>query len=393
MSKRWGRYGGRFVPEVLWGPLQEVSRAYEEAMEERRFRALEERWRRDRLGRPTPLTRLVALSEEVGGAQLWVKREDLLDGGSFCGTSALRQALLAREMGKKEIIGETATGEFGIALGALGAAMGLDVTVFMGRAAIQSQKINVERMERLGVHLESVNGSSRGRSHAMAKALRRWASQGQEGRVFYATSSLASPDPYPQMVADALSVVGQECRDQLELEGVRPSALVAPVGSGSLAAGLFQPEIEGESEEGDALLVGVQSAGGEEQKRHAAVLRDGRSGIFLGTHSLVLQDDQGQVMTPHAKGWGVAMPVIGPQHAHWSEEGDAVYRQVDDETAVEARRKLALIEGIDASLESGYAMAEAMEMARDMDEDQHVVVVISATGVRGLGGESTRGDR
>ena len=383
MSKRWGRFGGRFVPEVLWEPLEEVAQAYGEVMSDGRFRAMEERWRRDRRGRPTPLTHLASLSEEMGGAQVWVKREDLSDGGSFCSTSALRQALLARELGKNRLVGETATGEFGIALGAIGAAMGMEVTVFMGRAAIKNQAINVERMERLGVNLLSVDGSSRGRSHAMAKALRHWASESQTDHIFYVSSSLAAPDPYPTIIAEALSVVGQECRDQLELEGVEASALVAPVGSGSLAAGLFGPLMVEEGEEGP-LLVGVQSAGGADQKRHAAVLRDGQPGIFLGTHSLVLQDDQGQVVTPHARGWGVAMPVIGPQHAFWSEEEMASYRQVADETAIEARERLAKVEGIDASLESGYALAEAMEIAQKRTSDEHVVVAVSGSGVRAL---------
>ncbi len=376
--KHFGVFGGRYVPEPLWEPLEELWRAWSEAVEDEEFVGLHKSWRRSRLGRPTPLTHLRALSKSLGGAQLWAKREDLVDGASFCVTSALSQALLAKRMGKGRIIGETATGDFGVALGTVGTAMGLEVVAFMGRAAMQQEPLNVTRMRRLGVEVVSVDGPGKGRSHAMAEALRQFAVSSEH--TFYATSSLASPDPYPTIVARALSVIGDECRRQTMHRELDVEYVVAPVGSGSFAAGLFSAYLE----EVGPQLVGVQSAGESGASRHAASLVHGRPGVHLGTRSLVLQDEEGQILAPHSAAWGLAMPVAGPQHARWLQRGDVHYVTIADAEADEARRELAQSEAIWASRESGYGLAYAIKLAPTLGPDEHIVVGISGAGVRDL---------
>lgn len=374
----FGLFGGRYVPEPLWAPLEEVNEAWRQAVEDEAFERRQQRWRRSRLGRPTPLTHLGALSDELGGAQIWAKREDLSDGASFCATSALTQALVARRMGRKRIIGETATGDFGVVLGAVGTAMGLEVVVFMGRAPIQNEPLNVRRMQRLGVEVVSVDGPSRGRSHAMAEALRQYAVSSAD--TFYATSSLASPDPYPQMVGEALSVIGRECHRQIEAQDLEVEYVVAPVGSGSFAAGLFSSFLDDTGPQ----LVGVQSAGESGGSRHAATLVHGRPGVHLGTRSLVLEDEEGQIVAPHSAAWGLAMPIAGPQHARWLQQGKVHYVTVVDQEAERARRRLACTEGIWASRESGYGLAYAVKLAPTLRPNQHIIVGVSGAGVRDL---------
>ncbi len=370
----------------MWEPLEEVSRQWRRIEGDEEFVRRRDQWRRSRLGRPTPLTHLQAWSQQLGGAQLWVKREDLCAGGSFCTTSALTQALLAKKMGKRRLIGETATGDFGVALGTVGTAMGLEVVAFMGRASMQREWLNVTRMRRLGVKVMSVDGPSRGRSHAMAEAMRRFSVGWKD--AFYATSSLASPQPYPEIVARALSVIGEECRRQVEAKGLELEYVVAPVGSGSFAAGLFSAFLD----EDGPQLVGVQSAGETGGSRHAASLVYGRPGVHQGTHSLVLQDEEGQIIAPHSAAWGLAMSVAGPQHARWLQQGKAHYVTVVDDEAEEARRQLAAAEGIWASPESGYGLAYAVKLAPTLHPDQHVVVGISGAGIRDLDVEEQPSD-
>lgn len=377
--QRFGMFGGRYVPEVLWTPFEQVASAYYEAVDDEQFCERRDRWTRTRVGRPTPLTRLEVLSDEVGGATIWAKREDLCQGGTFCITSALVQTLVADEMGKSRIIGETATGDFGVALGSAGAALGMGVLVFMGREAIERQQLNVARMRSLGVELVSVEGASTGRSHSMAEALRTIAVSSDES--FYATSSLASPAPYPTVVGDALSVIGDECSRQVERRDLELEYVVAPVGSGSFAAGLFSAFLE----EGGPQVVGVQAGGGEDGERDAASLVRGRPGVHLGTRSLVLQDEQGQIEAPQAEASGVVMPLAGPQHARWLQEGRVHYVTVPDLEARRAQQKLVETEGISASRETGYGLAYALKLAPTLRSDQNVVIGITGTGLRSLG--------
>lgn len=375
---QFGVFGGRFVPEPLWTPMAELAAVHQQAMADEEYLRNERRWQYARLGRPTPVTYLRALSSMIGGAQIWAKREDLCEGGTFCSTSALTQALIARRMGKKHLIGETATGDFGVALGSVGAAMGMEVTILMRRAAIEDERFNSARMRQLGVNLVSVDGSGRGRSQAMAEALRHY-SVDPEG-TFYATSSLASPSPYPAMVGRALSVIGEECRRQIAEEEVGLEYVIAPVGSGSFAAGLYQAFLKN----GGPQLVGVQAGGDEGTTRSAASLVRGRPGVHLGTRSLVLQDEEGQILAPHSGARGLAIPIAGPQHARWLQEGRVHYVMIDDEAAIEAQRQLARVEGIFASHETGYALAYAMKLAPTLRSEQHILVGISGGGLRGI---------
>ncbi len=374
---RFGRFGGRYVPEALYTPFERVARAYREAVESDGFLRRQRRWRQMRVGRPTPLTHLEVLSQNTGGAQIWAKREDLCQGGSFCITSALTQALLAERMGKQQLIGETATGDFGVALGSVGAALGLDVAVFMGREAMEAESLNAARMQRMGVELIPVDSGARGRSQSMAEAIRNIAVTWED--TFYATSSLAGPAPYPAIVGSALSIIGTESRRQFQRRNIDPEYVVAPVGSGSFAAGLFDAFVDDGPQ-----LVGVQAGGTEEKARDSASLVRGRPGVYHGTYSLVLQDDEGQIQAPHADAAGMMMPVAGPQHARWLQDGVVHYVTVADEEARNAQKLLLRTEGILASRETGYALAYALKLAPMLGDDDHILFGITGSGLRGI---------
>ena len=380
-TDRFGMFGGRFVPEVLWTPLEEVAQAQREALDDEGFVERQRRWWDTRVGRPTPLSHLERLSRRVGGAQIWAKREDLAQGGNFCITSAITQALLARRMDKTRLIGETANGDFGIALGSVGAALDMDVVVYMSRGSIDDEPLNAAWMRRLGVDLRAVDGGAPGRSHSMAEALRNFS--GQSGEAFYATSSLASPAPYPQLVGRALSVIGRECRNQLQEFTIQAEYAIAPVGSGSFAAGLFSGFVDATG----AQIVGVQSGGDSDSSRDSASLVRGRPGVYLGTHSLLLHNQSGQIEAPHAAAAGMAMPIAGPQHARWLQEGRIHYVTIDDNEARRAQQRLLSDEGILACRETGYALAYALKLAPTLRQDEHIVLGITGSGIRGLEAE------
>lgn len=379
---RFGEFGGRYVSETLWTPLEQVAEAYRRARDDEEFQRRQRRWRRMRVGRPTPLTGLSVLSRQVGGARLWAKREDLCHSGTFCISSALTQALVADRMDKTRLIGETATGDFGIALGSVGAALGMEVTVYMGREAIEEQPLNAARMRRMGVELVPVDSGGRGRSGAMAEALRNWAVVWED--AFYATSSLASPAPLPQMVGRGLAVIGEECYRQLDDLEIAPEYVIAPLGSGSFAAGLFAAFVN----KSGSQIVGVQAGGDEDSSRDAASLVRGRPGVFQGTRSLVLQNEEGQIEAPHASAAGMMMSVAGPQHARWLQNGAVHYATVDDQEARQAQQKLLRTEGILANRETGYALAYALKLAPTLRDDQHIVFGITGSGIRTLGDDA-----
>lgn len=379
MSIDYGEFGGCFVPEALWTPLREIAAGFEEAIADEAFLEEERRLFLERVGRPTALTLLERFSGAGGGAQIWAKREDLAPGGSFCALSAMAQGLIAKRMGRKILIGESASGDFGVALGSVGAALGLEVKVLMKRDDIAAEPLNAARMRKLGVDLITAEGNIAGRRQAMAQALRLFASFPEES--FYATSSLASPDPYPTMLERALSMIGRESRRGLRAAGVTPEYVIAPVGSGSFAAGLFSVFLETPGPQ----LVGVQAGGDESGARGADSLVRGRPGVYLGTRSLVLQDEEGQIETTHTASAGLAMPVAGPQHARWLKEGAVHYVTVSDEEARQARDLLTETEGIFASLESGYGLAYALKLAKTLSPDEHLLVGITGNGIRELG--------
>ncbi len=373
ISGRYGRFGGRYVPEALWAPLEQVANAFDQAKVDPEFVATFERWLDHRVGRPTPMSRLERVSVP-GAGRLWLKREDLCQGGSYCINSATLQALLAHRMGKRGVICETGTGDFGVALGAVGAALGLEVTVYMGREDMQTERGRVAHMKRLGVRVEQVDLPHRGRREATAEAMRHWMSASDW--VMYCASSLASPDPYPRLIAWALRTVGAEARVQLRRRGHAATYVIAPVGSGALAAGMFA-EFIGDH---DVHLIGVQAGGEPVARRHAASLISGRPGVVQGTFSYALQDTTGQILTPYSIAGGMCLPAVGPQHARWAEEGSVMYVSMSDRDAVEAVCMLADQEGLLLSLETGHALAYALRLLPTLDEDQEVLVVASGGG-------------
>lgn len=377
-SGHFGDFGGRYVPEAFWAPLEEIANAFKAAQADQEYLESQRRWLTLRLGRPTAISYLSSLSNKRGGAQLWIKREDLSSTGSFCSTAAFAQAFLAKRMEKQALMGETATGDFGVALGSAGAALGMGVTIYMRRDDMDAEPINVARMRQLGVEIIPVPGPAPGRRHAIAEALRQFSIDWEQ--TFYAASSLASPAPYPQIIGQALAVIGREAYRQLEELHVQAEYVVAPVGSGSFAAGLFQ----GFLDRTDAQLVGVQAGGDDNGTRGADSLVRGRPGVYLGTRSLVLQDDLGQIEAAHTEAAGMAMPVAGPQHARWLQEGRVHYVTVTDQEAQEARRLLVRKEGILASQESGYGLAYALKLAETLHPDQHILVGISGSGLADL---------
>lgn len=375
---RYGAFGGRFVAEALWSPLEELAQCFDAAVADEEFLALTERWLDHRIGRPTPVSHLQTLSDKLGGGQLWVKREDLCQGGTFCINAAVFQALLARRMGRKMLIGDTGTGDFGVALASIGASMGFKTRIYMGREDREAEPLNVRLMEELGANLEIVDATIRGRKRACAEAMRYWATHSEN--ALYCSSSLAMPDPFPRLLGYSLAVIGAEARLQLKRRQCRPEYVVAPVGSGGFAAGLFSEFIDDESVQ----LVGVQGGGDGQGLRHAASLLHGRPGVFLGTHSYLLQDEGGQVLLPHTVAGGLSMAHVGPQHARWAVEGRVHYVSVSDEEAFEAVKTLVSTEGLLVNLESGHGLGYALKLASTLAPDQHVVVGVTGGGVRDL---------
>ena len=375
---RYGRFGGRYVAEAIWTPLQEIAAAFEDAVADESFMEEFQRHLNDRLGRPTPVSLLERLSEGADGGRLWLKREDLCQGGSFCGNLAVAYGLLARRMGREWLIGDTATGDFGIALGAVGNALGLKTRVFIGREDADEEAMQVQRMDELGVTVERVDTHCRGRKDACAEALRFWATHSHN--QLYCSSSLAAPDPFPRMIAYFLSVIGAEAGVQLSRRQCRPFYLIAPVGSGGFAAGLFSEFIEDE----EVQLVGVQAGAEGLEGRHSASIVAGRPGVLHGTHSFLLQDDDGQVARPASIAGGLSMAHVGPQHARWAETGRVHYVSVENVDAIRAVRRVIAEEGINVSLESGHAIAYALDLLPTLSSDRDVVVGVSGAGIRDI---------
>ncbi len=370
----FGRFGGRYVAEALWTPLEQLAEAFDSSLLDVEFIASFESWLDHRIGRPTPLSHFKTLSERLGGAQIWAKREDLCQGGSFVITSAVLQVMLAKRMGCTEVVAESGTGDFGAALGSVGAGLGIGVRVFMGREDQEHERLNIERMKKLGVVIETVDSSMRGRKRSCSEALRYWAEHSE--RVLYCASSLAMPDPYPRILEYGLRAIGAETRVQLKRQGCVPEYVIAPVGSGSFAAGIFVDFVN----HSDIQLVGVE-AGGDGQ-RNSASLVHGSPGVFQGTMSYLLQDSNGQITVPYSIAGGMCVPNAGPQHADWAERGRVHYVSVTDEDACQAVQLLARTEGLLICLEAGHALAYALKVAATLGSDEHVVIGITGSGER-----------
>jgi tryptophan synthase beta chain len=372
----FGRFGGRFVPEVLMAPLVDLEKAYAAA---RRDRAFQRRLRgllADYAGRPTPLYHAARLSEHCGGARIWLKREDLCHTGAHKVNNVLGQALLADRMGKRRIIAETGAGQHGVASATAAALLGLECEVYMGAEDVERQALNVFRMRLLGARVIPVETGSRTLKDAVNEALRDWVTNVRT--TYYLLGSALGPHPYPMMVRDFHTVIGQEARRQARRALRRlPDVVVACVGGGSNAIGLFHPFI------GDrrVRIVGVEPGGdGVATGRHGATMTAGHVGVLHGAMSYLLQNDDGQVAVAHSISAGLDYPGVGPEHAYYRDAGRFEFVSITDEEALEGFQALTRLEGIMPALESAHAIAHAMRLAKTLPRSKAIVVGLSGRG-------------
>ncbi len=375
----WGRYGGRFVPETLMAPLEELTAAFEAARADESFQKELDSLLKDYAGRPTPLFFAQRLTESAGGARIYLKREDLLHTGAHKINNTLGQILLARRMGKRRIIAETGAGQHGVATATVCALFGLDCVVYMGSEDMRRQALNVFRMQLLGAEVREVDAGSRTLKDAINEALRDWVTNVAD--TYYLLGSALGPHPYPLMVREFQSVIGGEARAQIvEKEGRLPDCLIACVGGGSNSIGLFHPFLADDS----VRMIGVEAGGfGSELGEHAARFNangGGRPGVLQGTMSYVLQDKRGQIATTHSISAGLDYPSIGPEHAFLHDSGRVEYTCVSDNEALDAFQALSKLEGIIPALESAHAVAHALKVAREMNGDQILIVNLSGRG-------------
>ncbi len=356
---RFGAFGGRFVPETLMAPLDELAKAYKEARRDPAFRAELERLLKTYAGRPTPLTEARRLSDALGGARLWLKREDLLHTGAHKINNALGQALLTKRMGKARVIAETGAGQHGVATATACALLGLECVVYMGAVDVERQALNVYRMKLLGATVVPVTGGSRTLKDAINEAMRDWVAS--TATTHYILGSVLGPHPFPTMVRDFHAVIGKEAKTQCRRAfGRLPDLLVACVGGGSNAIGLFREFLS----DPDVEMVGVEAGGRSlEPGEHAARFGPGSVGVLHGTRTLVLQDAAGQVLPTHSVSAGLDYPAVGPEHARLAELGRTRYVSVSDVDALRAFHRLAETEGIIPALETAHAVAWAIAEA------------------------------
>ena len=375
----FGPYGGRFVPETLVSALEELDRAYSKAKADPQFWEGLDCLSRDFAGRPTPLYFAANLSRKSGGVKIVLKREDLVHTGAHKINNALGQALLVKRMGKKRVVAETGAGQHGVASAAVCALMGLECVVYMGEEDMARQRMNVFRMELLGAKVHKVTSGSRTLKDAINEAIRDWVTN--VGNTHYLLGSVVGPHPYPMMIRDFQSIIGKETRDQvLEKYGRLPDVIIACVGGGSNAIGIFYPFLDDPVE-----LIGVEAAGrGMESGEHSASLSGGRVGVLHGTKSYLLQDGEGQVKGTHSIAPGLDYPGVGPEHSYLKEIGRAKYVAVDDEGALEGFRLLSETEGIIPALEPSHAIYYASKLARDLSQEKLVVVNLSGRGDKDL---------
>ena len=378
---KFGEFGGRFVPEMLIPPLEELDKKYQELREDENFRREFDDLLKSYAGRPTPLYYAKNLTEKIGGARIYLKREDLLHSGAHKINNTLGQALLARHMEKRRLIAETGAGQHGVATAMAGAKLGLQVDIYMGAVDVERQKQNVFRMKLLGANVIPVEGGSKTLKDAINEALRDWSRSFESSH--YLIGSVVGPHPYPTIVRDFQSVIGREIKAQvIEAEGTLPKAIVACVGGGSNAIGAFYDFIG----DRDVRLIGVEAAGaGIETDRHAASLNAGEKGVLHGMLSYFLQDQDGQILETHSISAGLDYPGVGPEHAWLKETGRAEYVTAGDEDALQAFTELSRTEGIIPALESAHALAYAMKIAETLDRDDVIVVNLSGRGDKDMG--------
>lgn len=373
---RFGRFGGRFVPETLMHALEELENGSRQAMADETFvRELSE-WRKQYAGRPTPLYLARRLSEKHGGARLYLKREDLTHTGAHKINNTLGQGLLAKRMGKRKVIAETGAGQHGVATATVAALLGLECKVFMGADDIERQRLNVFRMELLGAEVVPVTSGTSTLKDATNEAIRYWVSHVDD--TFYMIGSVVGPHPYPRIVRDFQRIIGDETRAQfMQMSGGLPDHVVACVGGGSNAIGMFTAFIEDEQ----VALHGVEAAGhGLHTGKHAATLSQGTPGVLHGSLTYLLQDDHGQIVPAHSISAGLDYPGVGPEHAYLRDRGRVRYTSVTDAEALAAVRELSKTEGILPALESAHALAEALKLAPTLPPKASIVVCLSGRG-------------
>jgi tryptophan synthase beta chain len=373
---RYGAFGGRFVPETLMDALHKLTVAYEQAIHDPAFQAQLENYYRDYVGRPSPLFFAERLSKAVGGADIYLKREDLNHTGAHKINNALGQVLIAQRMKKTRVIAETGAGQHGVATATACALTGLECTVYMGEEDIRRQKLNVFNMRTLGAQVVPVSTGSRTLRDATNEAMRDW--MGTSDQTHYTIGSVVGPHPFPRIVRDFQSIIGRETREQCLSRHERlPDAVVACVGGGSNAAGMFYPFIEDESVE----MIGAEAGGrGLSAGDHAASLTLGRPGVLHGSFSYVLQDDDGQTADVHSISAGLDYPGVGPEHSYWKDAGRVRYENITDAEALEAYGRLARLEGILPALESSHAVAQAIKEAPRLGAGKVLVVCLSGRG-------------
>jgi tryptophan synthase beta chain len=376
----FGVFGGRYVAETLMPVLEEVSAAYQDAAADPKFMATFHALLKSYVGRPSPLYFAQRLTEAWGGARVYLKREDLNHTGAHKINNTLGQALLAVRMGKTKLMAETGAGQHGVATATVAALFGMSCKVYMGAEDIVRQAPNVKRMELLGAEVVPVTSGTRTLKDAMSEALRAWVAEVED--TFYVIGSVAGPHPYPMMVRDFQRVIGDEARAQfLELNEGLPDAVIACVGGGSNAAGIFCGFVC----DADVRLIGVEAGGyGLDSGQHAASIIAGQLGILHGSKSYVLQDENGQIQNAHSVSAGLDYPGVGPEHALWADEGRAEYHAITDDEALESFHELTRLEGILPALESAHAVAEAKKLAVELGVGRSIVVNLSGRGDKDL---------
>jgi len=378
----WGKFGGRYVPETLVAPLDQLTNEFIRAREDPNFWGEFNQLLRDYGGRPTPLFHARRLTEHAGGAQIYLKREDLLHTGAHKINNAVGQALLARRMGKRRVIAETGAGQHGVATATVCALFGLRCVIYMGAEDVRRQALNVFRMRLLGAEVVTVNAGTRTLKDAINEALRDWVTNVHD--TYYLLGSALGPHPYPLMVREFQSVIGREAREQiLSVTGKLPRVLIACVGGGSNAIGLFHPFIADE----EVRLIGVEAGGrGDSLGEHAARFHGekasggGQVGVLQGTMSYVLQDTNGQIATTHSISAGLDYSAIGPEHAFLHDNRRAEYIPASDVEALEGFQLCAKLEGIIPALESSHAIVTAVRVARELSQDDSVIINLSGRG-------------
>ncbi|GAB3769686.1 tryptophan synthase subunit beta [Ramlibacter monticola] len=380
-SGHFGNYGGSFVSETLTHAIAELREAYARYRDDPDFLAEFRYELKHFVGRPSPVYHAQRMSREQGGAQIYLKREDLNHTGAHKINNVIGQAMLARRMGKPRVIAETGAGQHGVATATICARYGLECVVYMGSNDVQRQSPNVYRMNLLGARVVPVESGSKTLKDALNEAMRDWVTNVEN--TFYIIGTVAGPHPYPMMVRDFQSVIGKECIEQMpEMAGRQPDAVVACVGGGSNAMGIFHPYIPYEK----TRLIGVEAAGeGLDSGKHSASLQRGAPGVLHGNRTYVLQDADGQIIETHSVSAGLDYPGVGPEHAWLKDTGRAEYVGITDKEALDAFHYLCRTEGIIPALESSHAIAYAMKLAKTMRSDQHILVNLSGRGDKDIG--------